>query len=997
MAHQEQKTFCERIKARFPWFFEGVFALDIGSLDVNGNNHYLFSGATIYLGIDVAHGCNVDIISPAHELALPDSTFDVVVSTECLEHDMFWAKTLQNAARLLRPGGLLLITCATTGRPEHGTQRTSPQDAPLLAERGDEWGAYYRNLTEDDFRTAINISDCFQLAEFSIGEPTHDLYFIGIKHGVFELRTDRSGCLATHPARRREEALSDALSSAQNEVLTRCGELAQAHASQAKLVELLAEASTRSSGFAATVADLQRDATERDHEMASRLSSAQSEVSGSRLELLALQRSQAKLVELLAEANARFSGLTATIADLQRDAAERNHEMASRDGKTLRDAHKISSLERAVDENLDTIAKLHAEIAEAQYLSKQKIEELEKRLRRMASSYSWRLARPLREIGRWFRRLGRPTEFLKPIRKMTRPVRYFLMGKELPRQPRFAPRCDEGGAPILAEAGAAGHTESLAPPSPPKKWGIMSTPHTLYIARLIADRLKSHGWQADVLTGTPPKFEHEMYVVICPQMFEPLPPGEKRIVYQMEQSVSERWFTKEYLQILECSLAVMDYSLVNLEFLARRGIAYPHVYYLPVGALSDYSASTGPEEKRYDVLFYGDAQSSERRLRMLAALRKAFAVHVCSEVFAEDIIREIKRARVVVNIHYYEDSLLEMPRIQECLSLGVPVVSESSRDQCDYPEIADAVNFFPLGDEHAMIAAVQSALESPPAQDRIKNCVQRSAGRFAFMLDRFLAGMKFLPVRETGDLQPPLPLGSSQIALSLPETVARRRAYESNKPPGFVTFDGIRAKPGWIGCGLSYAILARYALANNIFRLTVIEDDVVLPPDFKEKMEIVNAYLDRRGDQWDVFAGIIANVNKDCRVLGVEEFCGIRFATIDKMTSTVCNIYNRSVLALLGRWNPEVLDDQTNTIDRYLESQKGLRIVVALPFLVGHCEEMHSTLWGFQNTRYRDMIARSERDIMDRVHRTLSGRDPSFLGQRPRDEGQAAASAKERG
>ena len=296
-----------------------------------------------------------------------------------------------------------------------------------------------------------------------------------------------------------------------------------------------------------------------------------------------------------------------------------------------------------------------------------------------------------------------------------------------------------------------------------------------------------------------------------------------------------------------------------------------------------------------------------------------------------------------------------------------------------------------------MIAAVQSALEAPPDQERVKNCVQRSAGRFTFMLDRFLAGMKFIAARETGDLKPPLPPGSSQIALSLPETVARRRAYESNKPPGFVTFDGIRAKPGWIGCGLSYAILARYAIANDIFRLTVIEDDVVLPPDFKEKMEIVNAYLDRRGDQWDVFAGIIANVNKDCRVLGVEEFCGMRFATIDKMTSTVCNIYNRSVLALLGRWNPEVLDDQTNTIDRYLESQKGLRIVVALPFLVGHCEEMHSTLWGFQNTRYRDMIARSERDLMDSVHRALGGRDPLCLGQRLREDGHAAVSAKERG
>ncbi len=36
----------------------------------------------------------------------------------------------------------------------------------------------------------------------------------------------------------------------------------------------------------------------------------------------------------------------------------------------------------------------------------------------------------------------------------------------------------------------------------------------------------------------------------------------------------------------------------------------------------------------------------------------------------------ICQARVVVNIHYYDGALLETPRICECISLGVPVLSE---------------------------------------------------------------------------------------------------------------------------------------------------------------------------------------------------------------------------------------------------------------------------------------------------------------------------------
>lgn len=130
MAPPQQQAFCESIKARFPQYFSGVMVLDIGSLYINGNNQVLFDADSLYLGIDVAPGRNVDIVCPAHELGLPDATFDTLVSTECLEHDRHWVKSLQNAIRMLRPGGLLLVTCATTGRPEHGTRRTTPHDAP---------------------------------------------------------------------------------------------------------------------------------------------------------------------------------------------------------------------------------------------------------------------------------------------------------------------------------------------------------------------------------------------------------------------------------------------------------------------------------------------------------------------------------------------------------------------------------------------------------------------------------------------------------------------------------------------------------------------------------------------------------------------------------------------------------------------------------------------------------------------------------------------------
>jgi 2-polyprenyl-3-methyl-5-hydroxy-6-metoxy-1,4-benzoquinol methylase len=58
--------------------------------------------------------------------------FDVVISCEVMEHNPFWVATLTNMIRLLKPGGLLVMSCATIGRKEHGTARSLPGASPLM-------------------------------------------------------------------------------------------------------------------------------------------------------------------------------------------------------------------------------------------------------------------------------------------------------------------------------------------------------------------------------------------------------------------------------------------------------------------------------------------------------------------------------------------------------------------------------------------------------------------------------------------------------------------------------------------------------------------------------------------------------------------------------------------------------------------------------------------------------------------------------------------------
>lgn len=186
MAHKQQADYCVSVKDRLTKFFFHKKVLDVGSYDVNGNNRYLFKDCD-YTGLDVGPGKNVDVVCKGHEYSVPDSTFDVIISTEAFEHDMYYQKTLKNIVRLLKPGGLFLFTCATTGRQEHGTRRTTTSDAPPLAAIP-EWSDYYKNLTENDIRDVLDIENEFEKFEFKTNSDTKDLYFYGVKKRVKPLR-----------------------------------------------------------------------------------------------------------------------------------------------------------------------------------------------------------------------------------------------------------------------------------------------------------------------------------------------------------------------------------------------------------------------------------------------------------------------------------------------------------------------------------------------------------------------------------------------------------------------------------------------------------------------------------------------------------------------------------------------------------------------------------------------------------------------------------------
>lgn len=115
----------------------------------------------------------------------------------------------------------------------------------------------------------------------------------------------------------------------------------------------------------------------------------------------------------------------------------------------------------------------------------------------------------------------------------------------------------------------------------------------------------------------------------------------------------------------------------------------------------------------------------------------------------------------------------------------------------------------------------------------------------------------------------------------------------------------------------------------------ICEDDVELPPNYDRVMETIHAQsrpLKANG----IFSWASLRTCMQMPWCQMFKRDGLTFITLDKMTSTVFNIYSRKAMELISAWDETLEDDQINTIDRYLERTSNLRIVTLLEPVFGH-------------------------------------------------------------
>ena len=106
-----------------PFIAPNALILEVGARDVNGSPRVLFPGLgpKYYLGVDIEAGPGVDEIVDVKDLTdrFGQDKFDVVISTEMLEHCADWQTALFQMLTVLKKEGLLILSTRSPGFPLH--------------------------------------------------------------------------------------------------------------------------------------------------------------------------------------------------------------------------------------------------------------------------------------------------------------------------------------------------------------------------------------------------------------------------------------------------------------------------------------------------------------------------------------------------------------------------------------------------------------------------------------------------------------------------------------------------------------------------------------------------------------------------------------------------------------------------------------------------------------------------------------------------------------
>ena len=230
-----------------------------------------------------------------------------------------------------------------------------------------------------------------------------------------------------------------------------------------------------------------------------------------------------------------------------------------------------------------------------------------------------------------------------------------------------------------------------------------------YISELFQKYFQKIGYTAEIKNidyeikkELPPNHFYFIYCLFSIENINILP-RKQYIIYQLEQHINNKLnqhytlFSKKTLKkIYENSFLSFDYCIQNIDIISNEFDIKPNLLPVPFSQEKNYWKSFKRKRKKYDIIFIG--LLNHRRSTILYYLKNFFRIGIPSKsIFGLDLVKFILKGKVLLNIHYYNNAILERVRLNEMISIGIPIISEKPNEKdldiCkDYEGIVKFIN-----------------------------------------------------------------------------------------------------------------------------------------------------------------------------------------------------------------------------------------------------------------------------------------------------------------
>lgn len=195
---------------------------------------------------------------------------------------------------------------------------------------------------------------------------------------------------------------------------------------------------------------------------------------------------------------------------------------------------------------------------------------------------------------------------------------------------------------------------------------IFTPNRTLLIANMLKQLLEIHNITC-IIVNFIDIAKDDLYIILCHHTIKLFP--KYYIIYQLEQATKSPYFTNEYMHAINNSIFTIDYNVLNMDFLKKSSVV--DLLYFPIPTKNNIIQL---DKYDYDIVFYGAL--NKKRTIILNKLKSLYKVNIVTNKFGNDLLDEISRGKIILNLHYYNNALLETARLNESLQFENVIISE---------------------------------------------------------------------------------------------------------------------------------------------------------------------------------------------------------------------------------------------------------------------------------------------------------------------------------